>query len=180
MRWISLLLLVLVVVTFQSALAPHMAIWGARPDLILLVVVFFAMHAPWRDAIIAAWVLGAAADLMTIERFGLLSLTYAMAALLVASAREYLFRYNAFSQFVVTACAASFVGLWLLIYRSLMYAPGVSLWSDALISLVVAPLYTAFFAPVVQGVMLVILGWFGLTPPRYTFSGLHKLEAGRV
>ena len=116
MRWISIIVLAIVVLTIQSALVPRIAVFGARPDLILLVAVFFAMHAPWRDAILAAWILGAVADLMTIERFGLLSATYAVAALLVASARDYLFRYNAFSQFVVTACAGSFVGLMLLAY----------------------------------------------------------------
>jgi len=180
MRWISLLMLVMVVLTYQSALAPRMEIFGARPDLILLVTVFFAMHAPWRDAILASWVLGVAADLMTIERFGLLSLTYALTALLVASARDYLFRYNAFSQFVVTACAGSFAGLLLLVYRRALYAPGSSMWADGAVSLIVAPLYTAVFAPLVQYIMLMILTWFGLTPPRYTFSGLHRLESGRV
>jgi rod shape-determining protein MreD len=180
MRWLSLLVLAIVVLTYQSALAPRLEIVGARPDLILLVSVFFAMHAPWRDAILAAWVLGAAADLMTVERFGLLSVVYALAAMIVASARDYLFRYNAFSQFVVTAFAGVVTGVLLLSYRRILYSPGVSLWADAAISVVLGPLYTAVFAPPVQGAMLMTLGWFGVAPPRYTFSGLHKLESGRV
>jgi len=162
------------VLTLQSALMPHVALFGARPDLVLVVVVFFGMHAKWRDALLAAWLCGALADLMTIERFGLLSLSYAMAALVVASVREFLFRYNAFSQFALTAATASVVGLVWLVYERIMFHPSSPFAGDAFVMVLLAPLYTGALAQPVHAVLLPVSRAFGLTPPRYTFSGLHR------
>ncbi len=180
MRWLSFSILAVVVLTFQSALAPRIEVFGARPDLILVVTVFFAMHARRRDAVLTAWLLGMLADLMTIERFGLLSLSYALIAMSVASVRDYLFRYNAFSQLVVTAAASLLIGVGWLFYRRLLFDPGAALVGDIVVTLILTPIYTGLAAPPIHGAMLVGLRWFGLTPPRYTFAGLHKLEAGRV
>jgi len=58
MRWLSFLLLGVVLLTLQSAVAPRIELLGARPDWLLVVVVFFAMHAPPRDAVIGAWIIG--------------------------------------------------------------------------------------------------------------------------
>ncbi len=168
------------VLTLQSALMPRVLLFGARPDLVLVVTVFFGMHAKWRDALLAAWVFGVLADLMTIERFGLLSVSYAMAAVLVASVRDFLFRYNAFSQFALTAATASFVGLGWLVYQRIMFDPSSSLVADAVVALILAPVYTGVLAPPVHAVLLPVSRVFGLTPPRYTFPGLHKHGGARV
>jgi len=155
-------------------------VFGARPDLVLVVTVFFAMHAGRRDAVLSGWLLGMLADLMTIERFGLLSLSYALIAMVVASVRDFLFRYNAFSQFVVTAVASLLVGFAWFVYRRVLFDPGMPILADLAITLILTPIYTGLAALPVHAVLLVVLRSFGLTPPRYTFSGLHKLEAGRV
>lgn len=180
MRWLSFFILAVVVLTLQSALLPRIELFGARPDLILVVTVFFAMHAGRRDAVLAAWLLGMLADLMTIERFGLLSLSYALIAMTVTSARDFLFRYNAFSQLVVTAAASLLIGVGWLFYRRLLFDPGGALVGDIAVTLILTPIYTGLAAPPIHGAMLVLRRSFGLTPPRYTFSGVHKLEADRV
>jgi rod shape-determining protein MreD len=180
MRWLSFFILAIVVLTLQSALMPRLELFGARPDLILVVVVFFAMHAERHNAVLTAWLLGMLADLMTIERFGLLALSYALVAMTVASVRDFLFRYNAFSQFVVTAVAAWLVGVGWFAYRHVMFDPGGGMAIEVLVTLVLTPLYTGLLAVPVHGAMLVVLRAFGVTPPRYTYTGLHKLEAGRV
>ena len=74
------MLLAVLALTLQSAIAPRLAIFGVRPDWILVLVVFFALHGRRRDAVIAGWSLGMCADLMSIERVGLLALSYALAA----------------------------------------------------------------------------------------------------
>ncbi len=126
MRWLSFSILAVVVLTLQSALVPRLEVLGARPDLILVVTVFFAMHAPRRDAVLTAWLLGMIADLMTIERFGLLALSYALIAMIVASVRDFLFRYNAFSQIAVTAAASVLLGVGWLFYRRVLFDPAGS------------------------------------------------------
>jgi len=180
MRWLSFFILAMFVLTLQSALAPRLEVFGARMDLCLIVTVFFAMHAGRRNAVLAAWLLGMLADLMTIERFGLLSLSYALIALLVSSVRDYLFRYNAFSQFVVTAVAAMMVCAGWFCYRRVLFDPGMPFLGDVFVNVILAPLYTGLVAIPIHGAMLAVLRTFGLTPPRYTFTGLHRLEAGRV
>ena len=180
MRWLSFSILAVVVLTLQSALIPRIELFGARPDLILVVTVFFAMHAGRRHAVLVAWLLGMTADLMTIERFGLLALSYALIAMTVASVRDFLFRYNAFSQIVVTAAASLLIGAGWLFYRRVLFDPGVALVGDMVVTLILTPIYTGLTAPPIHGIMLALLRAFGLTPPRYTFAGLHKLEAGRV
>ena len=180
MRWISVLMLALFVLTLQSSLVPRFSIVGARPDLVLVVSVFFGMHAKWRDALLAAWIMGALGDLMTIERFGLLSVSYALGAAFVASVREYLFRYNAFSQFALTAATSSLVGLGWLVYQRTMFAPSSSVVGDAMVLLLLTPLYTGILAPLAHAVLLPMSRLFGLTPPRYTFPGLHKQGGARV
>jgi len=180
MRWLSFSILVIIVLTLQSALAPRIELFGARPDLILVVTVFFAMHAGRREAVLCAWLLGVLADLMTIERFGLLALSYALIAMIVASVRDFLFRYNAFSQFVVTAAASLLIGIGWFFYRHVVFDPGTALLGDLVVTVLLTPIYTGMAALPIHGVMLVVLRWFGLNVPRYTFSGLHRLEAGRV
>ncbi len=180
MRWVSFFTLAVGVLTLQSALIPHVELLGARPDLLLVVTVFFAMHAKWRDALVASWAIGAMADLMTIERFGLLALSYAMSAVIVASVRDFLFRYNAFSQFMVTAVAASLVGLGWLVYQRIMFALSSSFVTDAVVLLLLTPVYTGLLAPPLHAVLLPMSRVFGLTPPRYTFAGLHKHGGPRV
>lgn len=173
-------MLALFVLTLQSTLIPRVSVVGARPDLILVVTVFFGMHARWRDALLAAWIMGALGDLMTIERFGLLSVTYALGAAFVASVREYLFRYNAFSQFALTAATGSIVGFGWLVYQRIMFDPSSSIVGDATVMLLLAPLYTGVLAPPAHAILLPMSRVFGLTPPRYTFSGLHKQGGARV
>ena len=65
MRWVVFLVLAVPILTAQSALSQRMELFGARPDWLLVLVVFVALHARRHDAVLGAWVLGMAADLMT-------------------------------------------------------------------------------------------------------------------
>jgi rod shape-determining protein MreD len=65
MRWVRFAVLVLVASLLQTGLVGALAILRAdlKPDLLLILLVFFALRSNSTDAIIAAFALGFAADL---------------------------------------------------------------------------------------------------------------------
>ena len=170
MRWLTFIILALIALTLQSAVAPRVAPFGIRPDWLLILVVFIALHAPPRQATIGAWIVGGLADLMTIERPGLVAASYTLAAVLIISARNYLFRYRTTTRFVVTLLACLLVRvLWTLYFRTL-YNPGRPLLTALMTDVFLASLYTGLWAlPVHRGLQRVSRA-FGLVRLRYNFG----------
>ena len=180
MRWLTFLVGGLVVLTLQSAVAPRVELLGARPDWLLVVVVFFAMHARMPDAAVGAWIIGAGADLMTLERPGLMATSYLLAALLVFPIREYFFRYRSATQFVVTFIVCVLVrGGWCLYYR-MLYEPIAPILIDLTSGCLLTSIYTAVWAPPLHKILLPMSRLLGITRPRYTFAGLERMRELRV
>lgn len=180
MRWVTFLVLAAFVLTLQSVVAPRLELLGARPDWVLVVVVFFALRAARPEAMLGAWVLGACADLMTVERFGLLALSYGLAAVGVVSVREYVFRRRPLTQFVLTLLACLLLRLAWLLYCRMLYDPAGSLLVDMAVDVVTASVYTAAWAPIWHAVLGRMPRTFGLPRPRYTFAGLRRMRAADV
>ncbi len=180
MRWVTFMLCAACALVLQSTIAPRVELFGCRPDWLLIVVVFFAMHARPSDAAIGAWIIGAGADLMTVERTGLIALSYLLAALGVASIREYFFRYRVLTQAVVTAVTCLVIHTGWLVYRHVLYDLNDAIVTDFAVSAVLASAYTAAWTPVFHGAMLGMSGVFGINRPRYTYAGLHQLDKARV
>ena len=82
MRWLTFILLTCVLLTVQSVIVPRMTVLGAGPDLLLIFAIFLALFGRPREAILGAWLLGIAADLLSIERFGLMAITMALLGVL--------------------------------------------------------------------------------------------------
>jgi rod shape-determining protein MreD len=103
MRWLTFAICTVVVITLQAAIAPRLEWRDARPDWILVLVVFFALNGRSVDVLIGAWILGALVDLQTLPApMGFYSLTYALVAVIVYSVREYLFREHILTYIAVT------------------------------------------------------------------------------
>ena len=166
--------------TLQSTIAVRVEFFGARPDWLLVLVVFFAMHARMPDAAVGAWFIGAGADLMTVERPGLMAMTYLLAAVLVASAREYFFRYRSVTQFGVTLAVCLLVRTGWCVYRGLLYDAGGSIVLDVAVDVVLASLYTALWAPPLHKGLLAIAPYLGIHRPRYPYAGLERMRDVRV
>jgi rod shape-determining protein MreD len=175
MRWVMFILFVGLLLTLQSAVAPRLALFGLRPDWLLVAVVFFALHARVGDAVLGAWLIGAGADLMSLERLGLMALTYGLAAVLVLSIREYLFRERGRTQFGLTLLVCLLVQLGWLVYRRMAYDPALSVLSDLVFHSVAASVYTAVWAPLFHWAVLQRPGWLGVPRPRYTYAGIHHV-----
>lgn len=180
MRWFAFILLTIVLLVLQSTVAPRIAIFGVRPDWLLIAVVFYALHTPPREAAIAAWTTGAMADLMSIERFGLVALSYLLVAIPLVSAREYLFRYKPVTQVLVGLLACLVVhGAWE-IYNLIMYTPARSIFFAFFAHVLPVSLYTAIWTPILHAGLIRLSGALGIARPRYSYAGLHRLGSGRV
>ena len=61
MRWLRFALLILAVTVIQKGL---LARWSSKPDLLIILLVFFAIYYNTSDAIISSFTIGFAADLV--------------------------------------------------------------------------------------------------------------------
>jgi len=180
MRWTTFVIVAAALLTLQTAVAPFFQVFGARPDWLFVGVVYFALYARARDAVIAAWVIGFCADLMTIERMGLVSFSYALSALCVTSVREYVFRYRALTQFTMTFCTCMLVQTAWMLYRRLMFSSTQSIWMDWLMGALLVSMYTGLWAPLLHKLLLKFSRLLGIARPRYSHAGLHALETPDV
>lgn len=180
MRWLPFLICACLALILQSVVAPRMAIGGVRPDLLLVLVVTLALHVRLPEAAVSAWLLGAAADMMTLERAGLISLTYLLVAIAVGCLREYVFRYRALTLFLLTFVFAAMVQMGWLVYRHALYDPSRGIMASMLWDVLGGALYTAVWAPLAHRVILTMPQVLGIPRPRYTYAGLGRLDKGRV
>lgn len=180
MNWLTFSVLAVLAVTCQTAVAGRLELLGARPDWLLVVVVFLALHAPTRDAVIGAWLLGGLADLMTLERLGFVSLSYGLAALIIVSLREYLFRNRRVTQVIVTLVACAAIRTAWMVYRRWTYDSVPSLLHDAAAEVVWVSVYTALWSVPLHGGLRHTRGLLGLPRPRYSYAGLEHVGGGHV
>ncbi len=154
MRVVFLVFSAIVALTVQSVAGPRLEVFGARPDWLLILVTFFAMHASGREAIVAGFCVGLAADLLTLERPGLLSLSYLLVAAFVASIREYLFVGRMTTLLALTfVCGLGLQTSWL-IYRRVLYNAYAAGWEDVVISVLLVPAYSAAWAALVHFLLM--------------------------
>ena len=180
MRWITVIFCCLVALILQSALMPRLDLWGVRADLLIALVLFFALFAKPGDAFVIAWATGFTADLLSLERLGFLALSYSVCALLVISVREFLFCYRPATQFAVTLVVSLILRSCWIGYRSVMYPETASLAEMVGMDVVLGSVYTAALTPVVHGVLLRCRGMFGIAKPRYSHAGMPKVAHHHV
>jgi rod shape-determining protein MreD len=147
--WLGFLILAFITICVQTALAPHVEVLHARPDLMLLLVIFYGIHARGFDGLLTAWVAGLLTDLSTQEPLGLFCVLYSVVALILMQAREMVFRDHLMTHVVLTFLFALAVKLALAVYVSWRYELAASA-NSVYFSAVVSALYTTALAPLVQ------------------------------
>ncbi len=180
MIWFLYAFILAVGLTCQSVVAPIVAIHGVRPDFLLVGVVFLALHGPPRETILAAWVVGLGADLLTIEQFGFLGFSYALVAVLVLEVREYLFRSHATTQFGVTAVIAILIQSMWAVYASVRYGSHDGILMTIVLGAIPASLYTATWAVLLHRMMLAIGRPLGLGRSRSLAGRSGTVRRGYV
>jgi len=148
MRWPVYFILAYFAVAIQIGIGGHFRIWGATPNLVMIAVVFIAIHAPRDAALLGCFALGIMQDLTTAEpsRLGLYGLAYGIYALMIGGFGTPTVRGNAVMHIVLTLVCGLVTALVVLLHGWLPFAHGirmpvgVMLWSA---------LYTALVSPIV-------------------------------
>ncbi|MCP4589883.1 MAG: rod shape-determining protein MreD [bacterium] len=170
MRWLGFAVCAVIVLVLDTTVAPRLELRGVRPEWMLVLAVFFALHARSSDALIGAWLLGAAVDVMSVERFGLLSGSYALAALAVYAVRESVFRNNPLTHFAITFAASVIVRAVGAVYAGTVLAgtqAPLGAW-QVTVGVICGAAYTAAWAPLVHHLLLRYPPLLGVLPPRRT------------
>ena len=166
MRWLGFAICAALVLTLQTTVAWRLEIRGAQPEWMLVLAVFFALHARSVDALIGAWLLGALMDNYSMARFGLLSGCYALSTLAIYAARNHVFRDNPLTHFAVTFVAAAAVGAMVAVYRVAVGGEAGSSVPAAAGSVLLGAVYTAVWAPPLHHLLLKFPGLLGIRSPR--------------
>jgi rod shape-determining protein MreD len=89
LRWAGLILFVFIL---QTTIVPVIAIFGVKPDLILLVLVFFAFKTDVIPAVFTGFILGLAQDFYSPEVLGLNALVKSLAGFIAGFFNEKVMR----------------------------------------------------------------------------------------
>jgi rod shape-determining protein MreD len=162
MRWIPIVILNAAIVAFQAAIGPIFAVRGIRPDWLIVMTVFWGLYARRWQGVIAAAILGAIADLMTIEHFGLQMLSYALAAAMVTSIRLQVFRYRWSAQFFLTLVASFLLRIAWTIYVSWKFGQLGRMIPGWFAEAAFVSLYSAAWAPLLHSLLLHQASLFGI------------------
>ena len=176
MNWLSFGIFTAVLLAAQTVVAPALELAGVRPDWLLVGVILLGLYAPKHEALIAGWVIGVSADLLTLERFGFLAISYGLAVLFAIKAREYVFRYRISTQFMLTLIVGLVLQTSWLVYRRFAYVPTVSVAWELFSYCIPSAVYTAIWAPLLSKGFLALSKALGIEHPRYTFGGIRRLE----
>ena len=84
MRWLITAQLILLTLAIQIAWVPHVIVWDAWPDVLLILVVQIAFSLTAADAFVTAWCTGLLYDLRVAEPAGMWAMLYGLAALAVS------------------------------------------------------------------------------------------------
>ena len=162
MHWVGFGILGLAAILLQIRVAPLLEWQGMRPDWVLVLIVFYTLHTRGLGAVAGAWMLGLAMDLQSLERQGLVALSYAVAALLVVEVRGFVVPRNLLSQAIVTLFPAICVQAIWVIYRGAVHGGSTSGWLAMILLAAGAAGYTAAFAPLLHSALLAVSNPLGL------------------
>ncbi|HEY3241754.1 MAG TPA: rod shape-determining protein MreD [Phycisphaerae bacterium] len=154
MRIGAFVILALAALTLQVTLAPRVVLLGARPDWLLVLAVFIGLHVRGAEAPILAWLIGLGADLVSIERPGLMAITYGLTAAAVHSVREFMFIRHPLTHFSLTLLASLGVQTLMSMYRDLAYHWPVDSPTRELAHAIAVAVWTGLWAVPVHWVLL--------------------------
>jgi len=162
MRWMAWFIFGLVALTLQVVVIPRLAPSGFRPDLALLFVVTMTAYERGVTPLVVAWLMGMLVDQHSLERLGLVAMSYLLVALGVAGLRRAFSLGGVVMLTGTTFLAAAATQLLWAIYRAWMYGAGGLGSAPSWKSILMSAGLTAILALPVAG----LLRWFGVREGR--------------
>jgi rod shape-determining protein MreD len=146
----------------QIGLSGHIALGGARPNLVLLAVIFIAINAPRDAALLGCFVLGCLQDLTTQQPLGIFALSYGLVAMFTISTQQIVYRGHPLTHFSL-ALIGSFLTDAVILSHGWIRGPRISP-----MLLFYSALYTAILSPIVLGILHQLKKAFAFQSPRRT------------
>jgi rod shape-determining protein MreD len=161
MRWPAYVILAYVAIGLQIGVQEYARIGsGARPDLILLAVLFIAINAPRDAALLGAFGIGLITDLVTLGPLGLYALAYSLAGVFTVSSQELVAKAHPVTHFALALAGGLIAGAMVLIHG---WVRGPAVPISAVLG---SALYTALLAPIVLGLLHLLRGAFAFQSSR--------------
>jgi rod shape-determining protein MreD len=159
-RWISYFILAYLALGIQIGAGEFMRFGGAKPDLVLLAVIYIAINAPREAALLGAFLMGVMVDLVGLHPLGLYAFGYGLVAMFVVSTQEIVYREHPLTHFTVALVASLLVSTVALVH-GWIFGPLLPLGGQFSTAL-----YTAILAPIVLGVLQRTKRAFAFKPRR--------------
>ncbi len=99
---IKLYISIFILVMLESNLANLFSLHNTRPHLILIFVIFVALHSDWQEALECAVVGGLARGILSSDPVGLHIIILSLCGLLASYLKNKIFKSNFLTQFVLT------------------------------------------------------------------------------
>ncbi len=156
MRLPAYLILVYLAIGLQIGMGDFVRVGasGARPDLVLLAVVFIAINAPRDAALLGAFGIGLVKDMTTLTPLGLYAIAYSLVGMFTVAMRDYVKRAHPVTH-VTLGFFCSMVAGAVVLAHGWVKGPPAS-FAEVFWSAV----YTALVAPVVLGLLNLAKGAF--------------------
>ena len=156
MRWPVFFILVYLAIGLQIGTGDFARVGaaGSRPDLVLLAVLFIAIHAPRDAALLGAFAIGLVKDVTTITPLGLYAIAYSVVAMFTVAAHEYVYRAHPVTHVLLGFVGSLLAGVVVMIHGWIKGPPA------SFAEVFGSSLYTALLAPLVLGVLNLAKGAF--------------------
>lgn len=163
MRWLSYFILGYLVLGLQIALKGYVAVQGAEPNFVLLMVVFIALNGVRDQALLGAFLLGLMQDLLTLQPMGTWAFSYGLVAMSVLSTQEIVYPDHPLTHFSLALSGGILCGVVLTLQHWAYPAlhGGIRPGGGGVLPYFASALYTAVLAPFLLAVLQRMKGAFG-------------------
>ena len=166
MRIVPYLILAYLSIGVQIGAAEDLRFRGAKPDLVLLAVIFIAVNAPREAALLGCFVIGMMTDLVSGTALGLFATAYALVAMFTVSTQEIVYR-----EHPLTHVSLAFMGAIQVSFVQMIHGWVHGAWIP-LGELFVSAVYTAALGPILLGILQRMKRVFAFQPPRRRMRGM--------
>lgn len=166
MRWVRFAILLLLVAFVQGGKLPDFVALkiGAKPDFLLILLVFFALHCYGYEAVITSFAIGFAADIAS-GSLGPYLISFGLCGATLGNLRQFIAIRRTLHVIAAVAATALVAGL---LTQLLTFFEGQSCPSGWFSLLLGMAIYSGLVAPYLFSALLSMIDWLGVKKYHFT------------
>lgn len=125
--WLKVILSILAAMMFMALPLPS-GISQARPNLLLLVLLFWAMQPPHRVGIVIAWICGLLLDVMTAHVLGEQALVMILFVYLAHKLHRQILMFHVLQQMLILFAVSALYQVFVLLIQGMLHQLSLSYW----------------------------------------------------